>query len=82
MWTLIVSGLLMCPVARSLCIPRAVRSMVWALGFVVRFDVDAALGAVGGCSLSVSWSSSPMLMVAGLLVPLMLSGVLNPVLPK
>ena len=80
-WTLIVSGLLMCPVASSLCIPMAVRSMVWALGFVVRL-VPVVLGVVGGFSLSVSWSSCPMFMVVGLLVPLMLCGVLNPLLPK
>ncbi len=81
---MIVSGLLVCPVASSFCIPRVPRSIVTGLGFVVLLAVVVVVvfGAAGGFSLSMSWSSWPMLMVVGLLVPLMLCGVLNPRFPK
>ncbi len=72
----------MCPVASSFWMPSAVRSIVAGLGFVVRLVAVAALGVVDAPSLSVSWSSCPMFIVAGLFVPRMLSGVLNPRLPK
>ena len=77
-----VSGFVVCPVASSFCIPSCVRSIVVGLGFVVRL-VPVVFGVVCvGFSLSVSWSNCPMFIVVGLLVPLMLSGVLNPRFPK
>ena len=75
-----MSGLLVCPVASSFWIPSSVRLIEIALGFVF-LAVVVVLG-VCGLSLSMSWSSCPMLIVVGLFVPLMVCGVLNPRFPK